>query len=47
MDLKDFVLSRPTGEDMEVVSRALDNASEAIENYIADRDIEAIMRKFH
>lgn len=47
MDLKDYVLSRVGGDNLTAIDRALNEASDAICDYVKDRDIEAVMRKYH
>jgi PTH1 family peptidyl-tRNA hydrolase len=46
-DLADFVLSRISAEDMEVLSSAISKAADAIIDFIKGGDISAIMRKYN
>lgn len=46
-ELKDLVLSKVEWEYRDVVAKALDDAAEALREYIAARDFDAVMRKFN
>lgn len=46
MDLKDYVLSRPSGENLTLIEGAISSASQAVVKYMENRDIEAVMRTY-
>ena len=47
MDLKDYVLSRPRGENAALQTKACERAARAAYEYVSGAGAEAIMRKYH
>ncbi len=47
MDLADFVLSPISKADMEYVNKDIEKIVDALDGYIADRDIEKLMQKLN
>ena len=47
MQLKDYVLSNVCGEKKEKLDKVIDRASQCLQDYIEDGDIEAVMRRYN
>lgn len=46
-ELKDFVLSRPTGEEAVRISQAISSAADALADYIGGESFDAVMQKYN